>query len=165
MLEKLHIILHIYIYIYYVLYTCLGGGEGNCSGSMLNFASVFPPWSGSLDLKLSRLCPCPSSVSLATRPPVERSQKFDELNENYRPEMDENNGVVTPLKTKMTLESHHFLTSSNGCVSIVMLVFGGVNKKETYHTAPWITTWRPVLEQPILDEWMVFLWRNFESPP
>ena len=67
---------------------------------------------------------------------MERSQEFDELNENYRHEMDENNGVVTPLKTKMTLESHHFLTSSNGCFSIVMLLFGGVNKKETYRTAP-----------------------------
>ncbi len=35
----------------------------------------------------------------------------------------------TPLKTNMTLENHHFLigdTCSNGCFSIVMLVFGGV---------------------------------------
>ena len=35
----------------------------------------------------------------------------------------------TPLKTNTTLENHHYLigdTSSNGCFSIVMLVFGGV---------------------------------------
>ena len=36
--------------------------------------------------------------------------------------------VVTPPKTNMTMENHPFLigdTSSNGCVSIVMLVFQG----------------------------------------
>ena len=40
--------------------------------------------------------------------------------------------VYTPLKTNMTTEDHHFLIgyiSSNGCLSVVMLVFRVVNEQ------------------------------------
>ena len=59
---------------------------------------------------------------------------------------------ISPLKIHMTSENHHFLigdTSSNGCLIIVMLVFGGVSPKKSRYLASVKLSW---LEYPYFQQ-------------